>query len=315
MGCSIRAFVYCGVERMQITVRSPLIINSRIRLRRWLAALARLPRLSSAVILAVVLSSLGAGFLTSSVLPEANQIDLRFRYAPPWPLAGSSPAHLLGTDRLGRDLLSRMLVGAQNSLAVALLAIAFAASVGTSLGLMAGYLGGWVDGLIMRCVDIMMSFPAILVALVFVVTIGASFGMVVATLALLLWAQYTRLVRGQVLSLKERDFVALAQVAGCSTRHILTVHILHNIVNSVVVLATLQIGWGIVVESALSFLGAGVPPPAPTWGNLVAEGRDVLDQAWWVALCPGLAIMLVVLSFNLFGDWVRDTLDPKLRQL
>jgi peptide/nickel transport system permease protein len=139
--------------------------------------------------------------------------------------------------------------------------------------------------------------------------------MVVATLALLLWAQYARLVRGQVLSVKERDFVALAHVAGCSTRRILTIHILPNLINSVVVLATLQIGWGIVVESALSFLGAGVPPPAPTWGNLVAEGRDVLDQAWWIAVCPGLAIMLVVLAFNLFGDWVRDALDPTLRQL
>ncbi len=240
---------------------------------------------------------------------------MRFRYAPPWPLAGSSLAHLLGTDRLGRDLLSRMLVGGQNSLSVALLAIVFAAAVGTCLGLIAGYLGGWVDSCIMRCVDIMMSFPAILVALVFVVTIGASFAMVAATLALLLWAQYTRLVRGQVLSLKERDFVALAHVAGCSTRRILVVHIFPNLVNSVVVLATLQIGWGIVVESALSFLGAGVPPPAPTWGNLVAEGRDVLDQAWWIAVCPGLAIMLVVLSFNLVGDWVRDALDPTLRQL
>jgi len=139
--------------------------------------------------------------------------------------------------------------------------------------------------------------------------------MVVATLALLLWAQYARLVRGQVLSLKECDFVALAQVAGSSTYRILVVHIFPNLVNSVVVLATLQIGWGIVVESALSFLGAGVPPPAPTWGNLVAEGRDVLDQAWWIAVCPGLAIMCVVLSFNLFGDWVRDALDPTLRQL
>ena len=208
-----------------------------------------------------------------------------------------------------------MLVGAQNSLSVALMAIVFAAAVGTCLGLVAGYLGGWVDSLIMRCVDIMMSFPAILVALVFVVTIGASFAMVVATLALLLWAQYARLVRGQVLSVKERDFVALAQVAGASTRRLLVVHIFPNLVNSVVVLATLQIGWGIVVESALSFLGAGVPPPASTWGNLVAEGRDVLDQAWWIAVCPGLAIMFVVLSFNLFGDWVRDALDPKLRQL
>lgn len=299
---------------MQITLRPPLG-TPRISLRRLRTACRGLPRLSAAIILAVVLTALGANWLTGSVLPEANQIDLRFRYTPPWPLVGSSPEHLLGTDRLGRDLLSRMLMGAQNSLAVSLIAIAFAAAFGTFLGLIAGYLGGWVDSLIMRGVDIMMSFPAILVALVFVVTIGASFGMVVATLALLLWAQYARLVRGQVLSVKERDFVALAKVAGSSTRRIIAVHILPNIVNSVVVLATLQIGWGIVVEAALSFLGAGIPPPAPTWGNLVAEGRDVLDQAWWLAVCPGLAITLVVLSFNLFGDWVRDALDPKLRQL
>jgi peptide/nickel transport system permease protein len=299
---------------VQISMCPPLG-NITIPLRRLAAAFPRLPKLSAAVILAVILTAAGASLITGSVLPAANQIDLRFRYAPPWPLAGSSLQHLLGTDRLGRDLLSRMLVGAQNSLSVALLAIAFAAVVGTSLGLIAGYLGGWTDSLIMRSVDIMMSFPAILVALVFVVTIGASFSMVVATLALLLWAQYARLVRGQVLSMKARDFVALAQVAGSSTRRILVVHILPNLINSVVVLATLQIGWGIVVESALSFLGAGVPPPAPTWGNLVAEGRDVLDQAWWIAVCPGLAIMLVVLAFNLFGDWVRDALDPTLRQL
>jgi len=299
---------------VQSTMRPPLS-KINILLRRLTAAFPRLPKLSAAVILAVILTAAGASLITGRVLPAANQIDLRCRYAPPWPLAGSSLQHLLGTDRLGRDLLSRMLVGAQNSLSVALLAIAFAAVVGTCLGLIAGYLGGWTDSLIMRSVDIMMSFPAILVALVFVVTIGASFSMVVATLALLLWAQYARLVRGQVLSVKERDFVALAHVAGCSTRRILTIHILPNLINSVVVLATLQIGWGIVVESALSFLGAGVPPPAPTWGNLVAEGRDVLDQAWWIAVCPGLAIMLVVLAFNLFGDWVRDALDPTLRQL
>lgn len=300
---------------MQITLRSPQGFPARLRRPRLWASLGHLPRLPTLVIAVVLLGALGANLLAGSVLPEASQIDLRFRYAPPWPLTGSSPEHLLGTDRLGRDVLSRILVGAQNSLTVALLAIAFAATVGTCLGLIAGYRGGWMDTLIMRSVDIMMSFPAILVALVFVVTIGASLGMVVATLALLLWAQYARLVRGQVLSLKERDFVALARVAGCSTYRILSNHILPNLFNSVVVLATLQIGWGIVVESALSFLGAGVPPPAPTWGNLVAEGRDVLDQAWWIAVCPGLAIMLVVLSFNLFGDWLRDVLDPKLRQL
>src|SRR5262245_6534921 len=217
---------------MQITMRPPLG-HVTIPLRRLAAACPRLPKLSAAVVLAVVMTAAGASLLTGRILPEANQIDLRFRYAPPWPMAGSSPAHLLGTDRLGRDLLSRMLVGAQNSLAVALMAIVFAAAVGTCLGLVAGYLGGWVDSLIMRCVDIMMSFPAILVALVFVVTIGASFGMVVATLALLLWAQYARLVRGQLLSVNDRDFVALAHVAGASTRRILVVVISSNLANCV----------------------------------------------------------------------------------
>jgi peptide/nickel transport system permease protein len=275
----------------------------------------RLPRVPTAIVILVALTAIGADHITATILPKANQIDLRYRYAEPWPLEGSSTAHLLGTDRLGRDLLSRMIVGARNSLAVAVSAILFAAAVGTTLGLIAGYLGRWADAIIMRCVDIMLSFPAILVALVFVVTVGASFGMVVSILALLLWAHFARLVRGEVLSWRERDFVALAKVAGASTARIIVVHIFPNIFNSVLVLATLQIGWAIVVESALSFLGAGIPPPEPTWGNLVAEGRDVLDSAWWISVFPGIAIMLVVLSFNLFGDWLRDVLDPKLRQL
>jgi peptide/nickel transport system permease protein len=279
------------------------------------AAAARLPRIPLVIVILVFLTALGADVLTGTLLPEANQIDLRYRYTAPWPLQGSSPTHLLGTDRLGRDLLSRMIVGARNSLAVAITAIGFAAAVGTSLGLVSGYFGRWVDALIMRCVDIMLSFPAILVALVFVVTVGASFWMVVSILALLLWAHFARLVRGEVLSWKERDFVALAKVAGASPLRILAQHMFPNIFNSVVVLSTLQVGWAIVVESALSFLGAGIPPPTPTWGNLVAEGRDVLDSAWWISVFPGLAIMLVVLSFNLFGDWLRDVLDPKLRQL
>ena len=297
------------------TTHPPLVQVSSDRMHGRQAFATRLPKGPVILITLVVLTALGAQVLPGTLLPEANQIDLLYRYAAPWPLEGSSVTHLLGTDRLGRDLLSRMLVGARNSLAVALTAISFAAVVGTVLGLVAGYVGRWVDVVIMRCVDIMLSFPAILVALVFVVTIGASFWMVVAILALLLWAQFARLVRGEVLSWKERDFVARAKVAGASTFWILSRHIFPNIFNSVLVLATLQIGWAIVVESALSFLGAGIPPPAPTWGNLVAEGRDVMDSAWWISVFPGLAIMLAVLSFNLFGDWLRDVLDPKLRQL
>ena len=299
---------------MQSVSRAPAAAPGG-RLRGLVAAATRLPKVPTVIVVLALLTALSADWLTSTILPEANQIDLRFRYTAPWPLEGSSPAHLLGTDRLGRDLLSRMLVGARNSLAVALVAICFAAVVGTSLGLVSGYLGRWVDAVIMRFVDIMLSFPAILVALVFVVTVGASFWMVVAILALLLWAHFARLVRGEVLSWKARDFVALARVAGASTPRIILQHLFPNIFNGVVVLATLQVGWAIVVESALSFLGAGIPPPAPTWGNLVAEGRDVLDSAWWISVLPGLAIMLVVLSFNLFGDWLRDVLDPKLRQL
>ena len=283
---------------------------------RGLVTSAReLPIAPTVIVLLVILIALFADLITGTMIPEANQINLRLRYTPPWPLEGASPSHLLGTDRLGRNLLSRMVIGARNSLSVALMAILFAAAVGTTLGLISGYVGSWVDVVIMRFVDIMLSFPAILVALIFVVTIGASFWMVVSILALLLWAQFARLVRGEVLSWKERDFVALAKVAGASTPRIIVSHVLPNIFNSVVVLATLQVGWAIVIESALSFLGAGIPPPEPTWGNLVAEGRDVLDSAWWISVFPGLAIMLVVLSFNLFGDWLRDILDPKLRQL
>lgn len=299
---------------MEIAAR-PSTASTRGRLRGLAASTKRLPKVPTAILILVALTAIFADLMTGTISPEATQIDLRIRYTAPWPLEGSSPAHLLGTDQLGRDLLSRMIVGAQNSLAVAMSAIFFAAAAGTLLGLIAGYLGHWVDTIIMRFVDIMLSIPAILVALVFVVTVGASFWMVVSILALLLWAHFARLVRGEVLSWKERDFVALAKVAGASTARIIVKHIVPNIFNTVVVLATLQVGWAIVVESALSFLGAGIPPPEPTWGNLVAEGRDVLDSAWWISVFPGIAIMLVVLSFNLFGDWLRDVLDPKLRQL
>src|SRR5262249_15621642 len=233
---------------MQTTPRPSADLTSS-GIRGLMPVAARLPKAPVVIVVLVLLTAMAADLLTDTVLPEANQIDLRYRYATPWPLEGSSLSHPLGTDRLGRDLLSRMIVGARNSMAVSLTAICFAAVVGTMLGLVSGYLGRWMDALIMRCVGIMLSFPAILVALVFVVTVGASFWMVVSILALLLWAHFARLVRGEVLSWKERDFVALAKVAGASTPRILVQHIFPNIFNSVVVLSTLQVGWAIVVES------------------------------------------------------------------
>lgn len=221
----------------------------------------------------------------------------------------------LGTDSLGRDILSRIIKGAQVSMAVAAGTVLLAGSIGTTLGIVAGYFGGWVDTVIMRLVDGWLAFPAILIALVFAVTVGPSVTVVVSVMALILWARYARLIRGEVLSLKERDFVALARVAGGSPLRIMASHLLPNVLNSVIVLSTLQIGWAITVEATLSFLGAGVPPPTPTWGGMVADGRDLIRSAWWISVFPGAAIGLVVLSFNLIGDRIRDLLDPKLRAL
>jgi peptide/nickel transport system permease protein len=234
---------------------------------------------------------------------------------PPWFMEGGQPGYLLGTDPLGRDILSRVMHGARASLLVALLSIGFAAVTGTALGLLSGYAGGWLDALIMRTVDVVLTFPVILLALVFVVTLGPSLWVVTAILGLVLWSRFARLVRGEVLSWKEREFVAYARSVGASPLRIACVHVLPNIVNSVVVLVTLQVGFAIVVEASLSFLGAGVPPPAPTWGGMIASGRAYIETAWWLVVFPGVAVALTVMSFNLFGDWLRDTLDPTLRQL
>ncbi|MGE3536254.1 MAG: ABC transporter permease [Candidatus Tectimicrobiota bacterium] len=277
-----------------------------------LALLKRAPRVS----LVIVLLSVVVAVLAPQLAPHSPiDADLRARARPPVFLDGGSMTYLLGTDRQGRDILSRVIVGTRLSLSVAVLSILVGGTCGTALGLLAGYRGGWVDAAIMRTVDLTLAFPSILLALIFAVTIGASFWVVVLVLAFILWARYARLVRGEVLAWKQRDFVALARMAGCSGYRIIVTHLLPNVVNSVVVLSTLQVGWAIVVEASLSFLGAGIPAPAPTWGGMVAEGRKYVETLWWVSVFPGIAIMLVVLSFNLFGDWLRDMLDPKLRQL
>jgi peptide/nickel transport system permease protein len=273
------------------------------------------PRLPKLAVLIVGLSVVTA--VCAPLLAPHSAIDpnLAVRRKPPVLFEQGSIRYVLGTDWQGRDVLSRMIIGTRISLAVAFVSIAVGGLVGTLLGLLAGYHGGWVDVVIMRAVDVMLAFPSILMALVLAVTVGPSFWGVVTVLALLIWARYARLVRGEVLVWKQRDFVALARIAGCSATGILLRHILPNLVNSLTVLSTLQVGWAIIVEASLSFLGAGIPPPTPTWGGMVADGRNYVDTLWWIAVFPGLAIMLVVLAFNLFGDWVRDAFDPTLRQL
>ena len=229
---------------------------------------------------------------------------------------GGTWTYPFGTDGLGRDLLSRTIHGARISLIISLIVIACSGAIGVSLGLMAGFLGGWIDYVISRLIDMVIALPAILVALVLVVVFQPGMTILILVIVGSLWAQYARLVRGEALSLTQQDFVAKARVAGCSDVRIMAKYILPNIFNSLVVLATLQVGYVIIIESSLSFLGLGIPPPEPTWGNIVSDGRElIIRTAWWVSLFPGLAIMLTVLSMNLLGDWLRDKLDPRLRQV
>ena len=227
-----------------------------------------------------------------------------------------STKFLLGTDHLGRDVLSRVIYGARISLLVSIITLAVGGSIGVTMGLMAGWYGGIVDEFLMRLVDIKLAIPLILIALVLVITLGQSLWIIVTVLCLFIWPRFARQVRGEVLQLKHMDYVSLAKVSGASTARILFIHIFPGTINTLIVVATLQVGIVILLESTLSFLGAGVPPPTPAWGSMVADGRDKLaGGVWWISTFPGVAIMITVMSLNLFGDWLRDTLDPRLRQL
>ena len=240
---------------------------------------------------------------------------LRARLIPPVWQEGGTTEHLLGTDKLGRDVLSRVIYGARVSMTVSLIAVFVGGIIGTLLGLISGYFGGRTDSVIMRLVDISLSLPTILLALVLAAALGPSFATVLIVISVLLWARYARLVRGETLAIKERDFIARARVAGASHMRIMLLYILPNLANSLVVLATLQVGYVILLESTLSFLGAGLPRAEPAWGLMVADGRELIVTAWWVSMFPGVAIMLTVMSLNLFGDWLRDHFDPKLKNL
>lgn len=283
------------------------------RVRRAMRRAARLPLIPLAML--AFLLVIPAVFATQVAPHDPLKGSLAKRLKPPVWQQGGTVEHPLGTDKVGRDILSRIIHGARVSLAVSLVAIFVGGALGTALGLTSGYFGGWVDAIIMRLVDISLSLPTILLALVLVAAVGPSFGTVIGVLVVLLWARYARLVRGETLAIKERDFIARARVAGASHVRIMTRYIFPNVVNSLIVLATLQVGYVILLESALSFLGAGLPRPTPAWGLMIADGRELIVTAWWVSMFPGLAIMLTVLALNLLGDWLRDHFDPKLRHV
>ena len=229
--------------------------------------------------------------------------------------SGGSNKYLLGTDKVGRDILSRIIYGSRISVIVAGIAIFISGAIGATLGITAGYFGGWVDSLLMRLVDISLSIPIILMALVLVTALGASYQTIVIVLVIFLWAQYARQARGETLTVRVQDFIARAKVAGASDVRIMLRHVFPNVFNSMVVLATLQVGFVIILEASLSFLGAGIPRPNPAWGLMVSDGRELIISSWWVSLFPGVAILLVVMATNLLGDWLRDKLDPKQRQI
>jgi peptide/nickel transport system permease protein len=246
--------------------------------------------------------------------PEIGVLGDRFK--PPAWVQGGSERHLLGTDHLGRDVLSRLFFGARVSLVVGFTAVIFAGCLGTLLGILSGYLGGWVDQVIMRITDAWLAIPGLTFAIFLAAIVGPSAMNIVIILGAVYWTRYARVVRGEVLSLRERDFVRLAIVAGCSKWSIMRKHILPNVVNSSIVLATLMLGVVVVVEASLSFLGVGVPPPQPAWGLMLADGKKGLMAGyWWLTVFPGTCIALLVLSANILGDWLRVKLDPQLRQL
>ena len=256
---------------------------------------------------------------TSVTLIDAQEIDASAQLGDQiqvFSRPGGSSKFLLGTDHLGRDVLSRVIYGARISLLVSIITLLVGGSIGITMGLVAGYYGGFVDEFLMRLVDIKLAIPLILIALVLVITLGQSLWIIVTVLCLFIWPRFARQVRGEVLQLKHMDYVSLAKVSGASTARILFIHIFPGTINTLIVVSTLQVGIVILLESTLSFLGAGVPPPTPAWGSMVADGRDKLaGGVWWISTFPGVAIMLTVMSLNWFGDWLRDTLDPRLRQL
>jgi len=237
-------------------------------------------------------------------------------FVPPFWMDGGSLATPLGTDFQGRDILSRLLYGARVSLLVGIMGTLVAGGIGTALGILAGYVGGWVDQIIMRVTDAWLALPAIVFAIFLAAMVGPSMWNIIVILGAVYWTRYARVIRGEVLTLRERDFVKLAEIAGASRLRVIRKHILPNVLNTATVLASLTVGVVIIAEASLSFLGVGVPPPQPAWGLMLSEARPTLMAGqWWLTVFPGTCILLIVLATQLFGDWLRVRLDPQLRNL
>jgi peptide/nickel transport system permease protein len=290
-------------------------LSRQARLLRLLSLLVPLFIMALMVVVALFADLAWIGLPDVGLAPkDPNDGVARDKLLPPSFMEGGKSEYLLGTDKLGRDILSRIIHGARVSLSVSLLVIMITAAVGTVLGILAGYTGGRTEGFIMRVVDVALSFPALVLAMLLAVSIGPGYWTVVLALSILGWAGYARMVRGEALRLRDSDFVAQARVNGASPLRIMVKHIFPNVLNSLIVIMTLSVGMMILAESALSFLGIGITAPQASWGSMVSDGRTDLDRAWWISTFPGICIGLVVMSGNFLGDWIRDKLDPRLRQ-
>jgi peptide/nickel transport system permease protein len=282
--------------------------------RHWMRFAAQLPIVPLAILIPFVLIAALAPAIApydpTEPVPGAGIFD------PPFWVEGANPDALLGTDFQGRDVLSRLIYGAQVSLIVGVMGTIVAGGIGTTLGILSGYLGGWVDQAIMRVTDAWLALPALVFAIFLATMVGPSMWNIIIILGIVYWTRYARVIRGEVLSLREREFVKLSEIAGASSARVILRHVLPNVVNSAMVLASLTIGVVIIAEASLSFLGVGVPPPQPAWGSMLADGRSMLMVGdWWLTVLPGLCIMMVVLATQLMGDWLRIRLDPQLRNL
>lgn len=277
-----------------------------MRLRRDLPALAG----TAVVVGAILVAALAPSLAPSD--PVRNR--LLERLTPPMWADGGSARHPLGTDTLGRDVLSRLLYGARVSLVVGLAAVLVAGVVGVAFGLVAGYRGGWPDDLLMRLGDIQLAFPVLLLGVVVTAVLGANLTNMILVLGASGWVTYARIARGETLSLKEREFVAAARALGAPARHVVARHLLPNVLPPLMVVTTFSVARTIIAEASLSFLGLGLPPPTPSWGAMLDEGRNYITTGWWLALFPGLAILVLVLAINLCGDWLRDALDPRMEK-
>jgi peptide/nickel transport system permease protein len=291
----------------------PPLPPSRVSSRLSFLRLKDFPLIPALILGGIALVAIFANLLAPHN-PEIGSLTARFK--PPFWQTGGSTKYLLGTDQLGRDVLSRLIFGARVSMVVGFTAVIFAGAVGTTLGIISGYLGGWVDQVIMRITDTWLALPALMFAIFLAAIVGPSMWNIVIILGLVYWTRYARVIRGEVLSLKEREFVRLAIVAGCSKSTIMYRHILPNVINSAIVIGTLMLGVVIITEASLSFLGIGVPPPEAAWGLMLSDGKQSLMVGrWWLSVLPGCCIMLMVLSANILGDWLRVKFDPQLRQL